>query len=58
MNYLKWNLENQNNQVKMILHVGNQVIAEKILNKAPSLKEKLAFREANGGKGAVSFEYL
>ena len=58
MNYLTWNLNNNNTQVKMVLHIGSEVIAEKILTKEPSLKEKLAFREANGGKGAVSFEYL
>lgn len=49
---------NQEFPVKMILHIGNTVIAEKTLNHEPNIKEKLQFRAENGGQGAVSFEYI
>jgi|SanBayMetagenome_1026888.scaffolds.fasta_scaffold311252_1 hypothetical protein len=60
MNYLNWNLSNNNNKIRVYLHIGNHVVAEKIVEveKELNIAEKIAFREAHGGQGVVSFEYL
>ena len=58
MSYLNWNLSNNNKKIRVYLHIGNIVIAEKIVEKQFNIAEKIAFREAHGGQGVVSFEYL
>ena len=58
MNYLNWNLSNNNKKIRVYLHIGNHVVAEKIVEKELNISEKISFREAHGGQGVVSFEYL